>query len=304
MPDQEKIQRSRHTAEKLAGKSALSEEEEFLMTETLRYLAEETKDPEYAEWLGGLYYGNRQFDLALKYYELAEQEGGIWLNGLGYIWYYGRTGTVDYEKAFDYFSRTASLPDTGDIQVSLWKEEAMYKLADMYKNGYYVEPDYDRYVSILEDLYGKVKEKWYGSSPAVFTRLAEVRKEQGRMDDAIDLYLEARSDLARQLYSCHFFGEISRMDRLINDLYELIGFDETEFDIYDLFYIMKEEHIVRFEYDGQPYEIASRMTEEGMIIRFGGRWYKDLSDFFEKARLDGEDITRRYREIEDLRIIR
>ncbi len=303
MKETEKVRRCRETAEELAKKSVLTEEETFLLTETLRYLAEETKDPDYAEWLGGVYYGRKQFDLALKYYELAEAEGGIWLNGLGYIWYYGRTGTVDHEKAFHCFSRTASLPDTDDIQISLWKEEAMYKLADMYKNGYYVEKDYDRYVSILEDLYPKVKERWYGSSPAVFTRLAEVRKEQGRTEEAVELYLEARSDLAMQLYSSSFFGDFSRMDRIVNELYKLIKFDETEFDIYDLFYVMQEEHTVSFVYDGKSYEISSRQSEDGMIIRFAGRWYRDLYDLFENALLAGETIPRRYREIEDLRIV-
>ena len=44
-----------------------SEEDTFLYTEALRFLIEEAKDADYMVELGGLYYEDRQFDLALKY---------------------------------------------------------------------------------------------------------------------------------------------------------------------------------------------------------------------------------------------
>ena len=94
----------------LAGRSYLSEEEEFELTENLRFLIESTKDYRYAEYLGGIYYDKKMYDLALRYYELAETFGSTWAwNDLGYIWYYGRTGHADYEKAFKYFSKTMNL---------------------------------------------------------------------------------------------------------------------------------------------------------------------------------------------------
>ena len=108
-------------------KSAPTEEDVFLFTEALNYLIEETKDPGYMLELGGYYYGERKFDLALKYYELAAEYKLIdAYDCLGYIWYYGRTGKRDYEKAFKYFSLSA---EAGNLQ-------AAYKVADMYKNGY------------------------------------------------------------------------------------------------------------------------------------------------------------------------
>ena len=50
-----------------------SEEDTFLYTEALKFLIEEAKDADYMVELGGLYYEDRQFDLALKYYELAAE---------------------------------------------------------------------------------------------------------------------------------------------------------------------------------------------------------------------------------------
>lgn len=124
-----------------------SEEDTFLYTEALKFLIEEAKDADYMVELGGLYYEDRQFDLALKYYELAAEYNNLYaISNLGYIWYYGRTGERNYEKAFYYFDKARQM---GDVI-------AAYKVADMYKNGYYVEKDYEKYKAIIEDLYPKV----------------------------------------------------------------------------------------------------------------------------------------------------
>lgn len=51
---------------------------------------------------------------------------------LGYIWEYGRTGTRDYQKAYEYYSLAAVLAESG---------EATYKLGDMYSRGKSVARD-------------------------------------------------------------------------------------------------------------------------------------------------------------------
>ena len=114
-----------------------SEEDIFLYTEAMDYLIRETADPETMLDLGGYYYEKKHFDLALKYYEMAaEYKLPYAYDCLGYIWYYGRTGRRDFEKAFHYYSLAK---DAGIL-------EAAVKVADMYKNGYYVEKDYEKYV--------------------------------------------------------------------------------------------------------------------------------------------------------------
>ena len=50
-----------------------SAEDRFLYTEALAFLIEETKDSDYMVELGAMYYEQRDFDLALKYYEMAAE---------------------------------------------------------------------------------------------------------------------------------------------------------------------------------------------------------------------------------------
>ncbi|SEQ85376.1 hypothetical protein SAMN02910369_02548 [Lachnospiraceae bacterium NE2001] len=85
--------------------------------------------------LGAQYYdGNRgfeqSFEKAIEYYQMASDLGNRQAQeNLGYCYYYGRAGEPDYEKAFNYFALGAF----DDHIISL------YKIGDMYYNGYYVK---------------------------------------------------------------------------------------------------------------------------------------------------------------------
>ncbi len=287
----------------LERKTSLSDEEEHELIETLEFMIEKTGEPRYSEWLGGIYYDKRIFDLALKYYELAEAQGSVWAwNGLGYIWYYGRTGTVDYEKAYHYFTKVREYE--GDDIDEFTKIEASFKIADMYKNGYFVEKDEERYVEMIEDLYKQIQDSnLFLPTAEVYTRLASIRARQGRKEEAIDLYYDARNDLIYRLTYNRFFGDINRINWLVNDLYELIEFDPTDFDLYDLFYLLKEEHLVSFKYRRKIHEIESKLSDEGeMNIRFDDRWYRNITDMFIRQDLSGESIEHEYLDLNDWRL--
>jgi TPR repeat protein len=103
--------------------------------------------------LGALYYngrgGEQNFERAVYYYEMAAKNGNRQAQeNLGYCYYYGRSVDVDYKKAFHYFALGAF---DGHL-VSL------YKIGDMYMNGYYVEynpaeafPIYERCIEMMTD---------------------------------------------------------------------------------------------------------------------------------------------------------
>ena len=48
-----------------------SEEDFFLYTEAMGVVKEKKKSPRYMTALGGAYYSRKEYDLALKYYEMA-----------------------------------------------------------------------------------------------------------------------------------------------------------------------------------------------------------------------------------------
>lgn len=261
-----------------------TEDDIFLFTEAMDYIIETTKDPQAMMSLGGYFYDNRKFELAQKYYEMAaEYKFNAAYECLGYIWYYGRTGTRDYGKAFHYFELAK---EGGNIV-------AAYKLADMYKNGYHVEKNYEKYCEIIEELYPKIKDAndLFDPLPEIFTRLARIRAEQGRKDEAVDLYYTAKDFLAQRISYNAFFGNLNIMMWMIDDLYKLIEFDSDNFDFYDLYHLAKAPVKVRFFFEEKE-QIWEVVNEDGeLVIHFNDKWYRTREDFFAKACIGNEPLT-------------
>ncbi|MDO4834773.1 MAG: tetratricopeptide repeat protein [Bacillota bacterium] len=277
-------------------KSVLTDDEEFLLLEALEFMINTTKETEWMVRLGGYHYDKRNFDLALKYYEMADELGDKWAaEGLGYIWYYGRTGEKDYKKAFDYYHKAM---DNGNLK-------SMVKVADMYKNGYGVDKNYDMYVELIEAAYTYVKGVPYLSAPQpeVYTRLARIRQKQGRTDEAIDLYVRAKDFLAQRITYNPFFGDLNIMKWLEEELYELIDFDRADFDLYDLYALLKQPVRIAFAYDGKMYEVESVEEDGSISIRFGDSWYRDIDDFFAKATIAGERIPVLYEKLYAFKVV-
>ncbi len=261
-----------------------SDDDKFLFTEALGYLIETEDDPRYMMELGGYYYELRKFDLALRYYEMAaDHDFEEAYSCLGYIWYYGRTGVKDYKQAFKCFSKCM---EKGDMI-------ATYKVADMYKNGYYVQKDMDKYKSMIEGLYKKVRRQnnLDAPIPEIYTRLARIRQDEDRIDEAVDLYMQAKVFLAQRISYNAFFGNLNIMDWLVNDLYELIDFDDTDFDLFDLYYLMKRPVKIAFYYEQKKYIVQAHQEGDECTVEFRGKWYRSVSEFISKAMIGEEKLT-------------
>lgn len=170
-----------------------SEDDNFVFTEAMDYIIQTEKDPQAMISLGGYYYDDLKFDIALKYYEMAAEYGlASAYMCLGYIWYYGRTGTKDYEKAFNYYTLAKNAGST----------IAVYKLADMYKNGYYVEKDYDTYCKIIEELEEEIN-SITTTEPYIYHELLDnpelVRQKMKEFEEEHESYVNYKAELEVKL---------------------------------------------------------------------------------------------------------
>jgi len=91
--------------------------------------------------LGSIYYNgveiDRDYQKAVELYQRAAKSddpevASIAINNLGYCYYYGHGVEIDYGKAFELFTRGAILYKCPNC---------LYKLADMYRYGYFVSQD-------------------------------------------------------------------------------------------------------------------------------------------------------------------
>ncbi len=280
------------------GRRKPTDDDFFMFTEAMDFLINEEHNPRDMMYLGGVYYDMKNFDLALKYYEMAaSMDYDEAYECLGYIWYYGRTGERDYKKAFEYFSK---MMDKGNLV-------ATYKVADMYKNGYYVDKNMDKYKAIIESLYSIVLDcsNVFDPVPEVFTRLAHIRMEEDRNEEAVELFFRAKDWLAQRIQYNAFFGNLNIMKWLIDDLYKLIEFDEEYFDFFDLYYLLKSPHKISFEYEEKIQSLESVMEGDECTICFNGKWFRSRDDFFKDALIAGTNIklTSVYRDLYAFEVI-
>lgn len=286
---------------RISNKSVISNEEEFQLTEAYLFLFDTTKKSSHILHLGGYFYGIKRFDLALKYYEMAADLGNNIANlCLGYVWYYGRTGERDYKKAYNCFkmvkeAKTGKDFENGEVDNDA-KVEANLKIADMYKNGYYVLKDYEAYKRIINNLYKdndiNKRHNVFGKYVEVGLRKARILEEKGKIEEAINIYYRCRYDLAIRLAISTFFGDVNQMNWTINDIYRLVEFDPYDFDLYDLFFLLKEEHVVSFMFKNKTHIVESKREKDEMVIRFDDKWYRNITDFFNKAALNDELLLR------------
>ncbi len=208
---------------------------------------------------------------------------------MGYIYYYGRCGEVDYEKAFNYFSLASDAFD-----------ESAYKVADMYKNGYYVEKDVAKYEEMITSLYNKLSacelvECYLYAS--VTSRMGRIAKEHNDPEKALEFFEEAKRFLAQEITYDHFFGNFTVMGYIIEDIYSLKEVNEDYFDLFDLYEILKTPCAVSFDYNDITYIIEAINEDDHIVINFMDKWYRTINDFMMKATIDGVYLTALYQEL-------
>lgn len=270
--------------------------DDIQLINALEYLIKETNNPEYMVELGGWYYGQKQFDLAEEYYLMAAKlDYNNAYECLGYIYYYGRVGQPDYEKAFHYYKLAS---DQGNLV-------AAYKLADMYKNGYYVQKDYPKYVQIIKDLYPKIQgaTNTFDPVPEIYSRLAKIYVEEGNEDQAIQLLLIAKEFQSQRLIYSQFFGDLTIMKCIVNDLYSLIQFDPDYMDLFDLYYALQKPCKVAIEILGEDHIIEAKYEDGLFFICMDDKNYEDVDQFFLKAKINGEPISTQYVNVNYIEIL-
>ncbi|WP_295567671.1 tetratricopeptide repeat protein [uncultured Holdemanella sp.] len=271
-------------------------EDDIALIHALEFLIKETNNPEYMVELGAWYYGQKQFDLAEEYYLMASKLGyNDAYECLGYIYYYGRVGHPDYEKAFHYYKLAS---DKGNLV-------AAYKLADMYKNGYYVQKDYPRYVQIIKDLYSKIQgaTNTFDPVPEIYSRLAKIYVEEGNEDQAIQLLLIAKEFQSQRLIYSQFFGDLTIMKYIVNDLYSLIQFDPNYMDLFDLYYALQKPCKVAIEILGDDHIIEAKYEDGLFYICMDDKNYEDVDQFFQNAMIHDEPLYSQYVNVNYIEIL-
>lgn len=263
-----------------------SSAERFEFEEAMEYMIRTSPDPNYIVGLGSYYRGMGRTDLAMKYFNQAIEMGdtGVY-ECLAAVYLDEHSGMKDDVRAFECFKK--SWESSGSLQ-------AYMEMAEMYRNGWGVEQNQERYQQMIEEMYVKIGHSQYMGDPVseVCIHLGEIRRDQGRAEEAVDLFLHARRFLARRIKEYALEEDFHEMERLVKMIYEIVEFDETNIDLYDLFYILRPSCSVKFWHRLKQYTLAYVADDEGDAIRFNRQWYRSLTDFMRRGKIDGEPVSK------------
>lgn len=210
------------------------------------------------EVLGYCYYGgNRLFDCDwVKCKDIFEKLYSRYgdpsiANSLGYIYYYGRTsgGNSDYKKAFEYFS----------IGAAAGIYESKYKLADLFRHGYYVSKNPKVAEDIYYDLYQenlKIFSKGFFDCKLadIALRLGGVYSERKEFSASYYFYLQAELAIRKRMTNFNYYGDRRVFDGVIagleqcrrNQHFETVKHaDMTNLDILKMFF--EDHHRIEFK---------------------------------------------------------
>ena len=259
----------------------ITPDDDFRFIEACSFLIDTENDTDAMVALGGLYYDQQKYNLAEKYYLMADANGDKWAaNGLGFIYYYGRNGERDYKKAFHYFNIAKK---NGNL-------EAAMKLADMYHNGYGVTKDDNKYKLLLLEIYDQIKDttNLFDPYPEVAHRLADIYINEGHGEDTIGMLIKAKSFIEQRIRYNPFWGNFIVCRRTITLLYKVIEFNEDNFNFFDLFYILAKPNKIKLIYRGVRFIIESFIDEGELRVKCGDYYYKSIENFLINARFNNK----------------
>lgn len=262
-----------------------SAQERFFFEEAMEYMIATTKDPNYIVGLGSYYRGIGRVDLAMRYFNQAIEMGDTCVyECLAAVYLDETSGMKDYAKAFEYFAKAW---ENGSVSAYL-------QMAEMYRNGWGVAKDEAKYRSIIEDVYKRVGNSSYIGDPVseVCIHMGEIRRDQGRVEEAIELFFRAREFLARRISIYSLDEDYREMERLILSIYDIVEFDEGNIDLYDLFYVFQKPSQVHFWYRRRRYTLSFVQDADGETIFFEDRCFRSLIDFMQRGTIAGEPVVK------------
>ena len=268
-----------------------SEDEQFRFVEAMDHIIKTSPFPEDISIFSfnlAMYYRNvKEFQLEKKYLEIGEMnDDSFCKEQLGFIWYYGLCGEINYKKAYEYFK--ACETRTGQ-----------YMISDMYHKGQYIQRDDFKSFEILEELIVELDSEKNDPRftlstlfPEVAVRLAKLNLEYE--DDSefdLDNLFEARRILSLRQQRRPFWGNIKTMKEILDATADMCGNDYNFIDLYDLLTYDSPFSEITFDYNDVIYQIDIFENKEDIVYQFNDKWYRGAEDFLNKAIIDDKRIT-------------
>lgn len=275
-------------------------EDFFLYTEAMDYLIKKENDPFRMMLLGSEYGIRNKHDIARKYYERAASLGDpMAIESLGKIYYYGN----GVERNLDIAEHYAKQAYESDDKYASFNGGFM--LAMIYSAEDFHGQNLEKSRDLLEELFRRTEgdEHLKRAIPSLYEELGDIYLAEGDEDTALSLYLLCKYYTALNLALIRVPDSQRDMNVFMDKLRRITSYQPDEYDLYDLYWLMKEPVKVRFGHDGERFLVKSFYEDGEIHIKFGSREYRSVADFIERAEIDGTRIQALFFELDSMEVV-
>lgn len=285
------------------GNAAPTEEENKAFVDASRFLLRSGEEGTSRDIivckLAQYYYENDQFDEARKYLKqmaVASRSTvrSAALQKLGYLWYYGRTGNVDYRRAYECAVHAAK-SGKESLKSKCLLYSLMFKGQGLPKGGHLNFDNFDYPLLQLFDQVMKSEDDGTFKVPVPEVKLLTARLFQTERlgydeESAHTLLQDAREYQLQRLRISRDPDELSLMEEIVKQ--DTLHKKSDTIDIYELF---REEGDVRmhFTYLCDDFEVRLHGgPRAGMAaVEFEGKLYPTVYTFFREAKIEGQKLN-------------
>ena len=285
--------------DRLFSEPEIRESDEPLFIECLMFLATQDGRDLQGEaqfYLGEYYSSYDRYDIAEKYWKMGAENGfDACYSGLGDVYCFEESMKRDYKKAFEYYSKGAELDNL----------YCKRRVAEMYRDGQYVEKDLTKFKELISELYISTKdnEEHWKMYPDIAYQYAEMLYDEDRKSEATAIYAELLVKFKEFIAYRRYTGSIDYLIKAVDRYYQLVDFEEKDLDLYTMSYLMKNPVMIHFMYNNETFEVETVDEEGEIVVRFGEKWYRSVEDFYMDARIGENSITSLAYEFYDFEVI-
>ncbi|MCD8373398.1 MAG: hypothetical protein LUD27_08895 [Clostridia bacterium] len=248
---------------------------------------------QYTDYITGDYEDYGKYEHIKKMY-LQKDNDPILSYLMGEIEYNGYIDKPNYKKAFEYYSHSAK---RGFLR-------AKYKIALMYKNGVYVEQNYNKYVKLIRYGYKEmIKER--GENLTMLCagyfplELCRIEQESGDIENGLDIALKFYAN-ARQYID---YIDLNDVIDVKKQLYALQPFDEPDPDLFDMLYVLQDPAKVKLVVHGKSYFLETIVVNGRKVTKFNDKYYRNAVTLFKNCKIAGMPVKNLYQYLDYAEVV-
>ena len=169
-----------------------------------------------------------------------------------------------------------------------------------------IEKDMQKYIEFTQSVYD-----FYVKNEAeyamecidyIILELAKIEDQKGDFDKSIEYCLMAREKaMTVAIYGSSIPHTLSEATKL---LYELVEFDESDMDLFDLLYLFEKPCKARISVGDEQIIAQSIAFNGGTMIECQGKYFRNTQEFLNNYKLRGKRLAGLYEYVQDLEVLK